>query len=107
MEEFYERGDEEKKEIPKHYASEQELLFYNDDLEFMRHHKRTKRNMTEVLQHYLVNSDKRAITSGMKEDYLLNITNVKLNKACSLLHVWWDIIVNPPSVDLRGKSRLM
>lgn len=59
--------------------------------------------MTEVLQQYLVHSDKRSITSGMKEDYLMSITNVKLNKACSLLHVWWDILVNRPAIDLNGK----
>jgi hypothetical protein len=59
----------------------------------MAHHKRTKRNMLDVLERYLIHTDKRGVASGLKENYVIIITEFKLNKACSLLHVWWDLVV--------------
>ena len=46
--------------------------------------------MTEVLEKYLLRSDKAGIVSGLKSGFIMNITEVRLNKACTLLHVFWD-----------------
>jgi len=92
-EEFYERDDDQKKELPSYYKDHQEMEFYNDDIDFLAHHKRTKKNMIEALNDLLVNTSKQGVTSGIKESYVINMTEVKLNRACSLLHVWWDIFI--------------
>lgn len=91
------------KEIPSYFADEKELDFYNDDKEFMMHHKRTKRNMWAVLDRHM-ESTKMGIVSGMKEGHMVIITDVKLNRACSLLHVFWDMMTpNQGKLGLLGK----
>lgn len=47
---FYSWEKDEELPLPRGYENDDELLFYNNDLEFMRHHKRTKRNIEENLQ---------------------------------------------------------
>ncbi|CAI2381359.1 unnamed protein product [Moneuplotes crassus] len=97
IEDYYERQGEEKKEIPSHFESYKELEFYNDDIDFMMHHKRTKKNMISVLEDYIVNSNKQSVQFGIKEGYILTLSEVRLNKACSLLHVWWKVnIIDTP-----------
>jgi hypothetical protein len=84
---------EEKEDVPAHFKDYEELEFYNDDFEFMRHHKRTMKNMKESLQRYVEKNANTGVTSHMFDEFLVTITLVKLNKACTLLHVWWDIIL--------------
>jgi hypothetical protein len=44
--------EKEKKEndvLPPHYADEKEANFYKDDVDFLRFHKRTTRNVQDAL----------------------------------------------------------
>ena len=77
-------------------------MFYDDDVDFLRHHKRTKRNMEYILKKYLIESGKQAIDSGIKENFRIMITHTMLNKAWSLLHVWWDMIVFDNDIERSG-----
>lgn len=89
------------------YANEEEMYWYNNDLEFMRHHKRTLRNMRETLDELLASNSPR-ITQGVKQDCNIYITDVQLNKACSLLHVWWnrvDVKLNNVPVAIPANHR--
>ena len=39
---LYSGKEQEQKELPAGYKDEKEFKYYNGDLEFMRHHKRTR-----------------------------------------------------------------
>jgi hypothetical protein len=41
--------ENELKDLPAGYEDEREWKFYNGDLEFMKHHKRTRDNMHSVI----------------------------------------------------------
>jgi hypothetical protein len=48
------------------FENDKEKEFYeNDDLDFIRHHKRTTRNFMEVLEE-LIHSEKQTIVKGVK-----------------------------------------
>jgi hypothetical protein len=55
IEKYYSENKEDNKKAEKLISKdENEVLFYGNDLEYLRHHKRTKRNMEEVLDEILV-----------------------------------------------------
>jgi len=56
----------------------------------MRHYKRTCKNIEKTLEG-LVNSYKQSFESGMRKNHSIQISKVKLNKAMTVVHVWWDI----------------
>ena len=103
---FYENENEEKKDIPKGFKDINEVIFYDDDVDFLRHHKRTKRNMEYVVNKYLIESGKQGIDSGLKENHRIMVTYTMLNKACSLLHVWWDMILFQNDLSPQGNISL-
>jgi len=70
------------------------LRFYNNDKDFMRFHKRTRRNMHEVLQE-LLDSSKQTMSKGVKQLNNVTINYIDLNKACSLLVAYWTINTMP------------
>jgi len=47
----------EEEKLAPHYENDKEALFYKDDLDFLRFHKRTTKNVHEELQD-LINSAK-------------------------------------------------
>ena len=53
----YKEKKEEEKEVPRGYEDWKEYRFYNGDDEFMRFHKRTRRNMHDVVQELLQSSN--------------------------------------------------
>lgn len=92
LEHYYDTKDEEKEDIPRSFnRSTEEILFYNSDKEFMIAHKRTKQNMEDVVKRYLVYNQKQTILSGVKNSHMIYPTRFKLNKAMSLLHIWWTM----------------
>ena len=36
-------------DVPEHFLNEKEAIFYKEDIEFMRFHKRTSKNVHETL----------------------------------------------------------
>lgn len=47
---IHDQKDKEKEEkLPNHYENEKEAMFYKDDIDFLRFHKRTTNNIHEEL----------------------------------------------------------
>lgn len=80
--------------LPPGFRGEEEVRFYNNDKDFMRFHKRTRRNMHEVLQE-LLDSSKQTMSKGVKQLNNVTINYIDLNKACSLLVAYWTINTMP------------
>ena len=76
--------------LPPHYANQKEAMFYKDDIDFMRFHKRTSSNVHRVLQQ-LLESEKQTVSQGIKKNYMITVSHVKLNRACSVVDAWWQI----------------
>jgi hypothetical protein len=55
----------EEEKLAPHYENDKEALFYKDDLDFLRFHKRTTKNVHEELQD-LINSAKQTVYQGIK-----------------------------------------
>jgi len=56
----------------------------------MRHYKRTCKNIEKTLEE-LVNSYKQSFESAIRKNHPVQISKVKLNKAMTVVHVWWDV----------------
>jgi hypothetical protein len=76
--------------LPAGYRNREELGFYGTDVEFMRHHKRTKANMHESLSS-LISSSSQTVAKGLFNMNKVSISYVDLNKACSLVVAYWAI----------------
>lgn len=60
--EHYKKEDDT---LPSHFENDKEAMFYKDDIDFLRFHKRTTNNVHEALQE-LINSAKQTVYSGIK-----------------------------------------
>jgi len=76
--------------IMDHFLDEKEAIFYREDVDFMRFHKRTTKNVHEALED-LLDSSKQTIYHGVKQKYKISINYVKLNRACSVVNAFWSI----------------
>ena len=76
--------------IPKHFNNINEFLFFGEDHEFMRHYKRTCRNIEHVLNEFF-RKNKQSIMTGIGRNVDISITEVKMNKACTVIYAWWDL----------------
>ena len=97
---FYDRDDdnveqnaidkEEEEKLNHIFLNENDKIFYEygKDMDFVKFHKRTTRNFKTTLAS-LINSPKMTMTRGVAKDYQISLGLVKLNKACSLVHVFW------------------
>ena len=90
--------------LPAYYENEKEYMFYGDDVEFVRHHKRTSNNVHETLQE-LLDSQKQVIISNISHGLRVNINSVRLNKACSVVNAFYEIS-KISSLDLINQSIL-
>ena len=94
-EKFYDAPDtkqkpQEEERLAPQYDNDKEALFYKDDLDFLRFHKRTTKNVHEELQS-LINSAKQTIYSGIKQNYQVILNYVKLNRSSSVVEAYWTI----------------
>ena len=55
----------EEDRLENHFENDKEAMFYKDDVEFLRFHKRTTNNVHEELQE-LINSAKQTVYTGIK-----------------------------------------
>jgi hypothetical protein len=77
----------------------EEKNFYRDDIEFMRWHKRTTRNISRALEEVLT-SNHQTVQGGIKMQNQISLEYVKCNRKCTLIHVWWGLInTNPTELD--------
>ena len=81
------------------FETEREKEFYNyaDDLEFVRHHKRTTRNFQEGLQ-AILDSSKQTVAKGMLGKYSIAINQIRLNKSCTVANVFWALNALQPDL---------
>lgn len=87
----YEREskDEDDVIIPKQYTNINEFLFFGDDTEFMCHYKRTCKNILLELNRFF-GSNKQTIRRGIARNTDVIFTEVKMNRACSVVYAWWE-----------------
>lgn len=84
-------ANKEKEEpLPPQFESEKEAMFYKDDIDFLRFHKRTTKNVHEGLQQ-LIDSAKQTVYQGIKQNYKVTLNYVTLNRSCSVVNAWWQI----------------
>jgi hypothetical protein len=88
-------GDKDIK-IPEHFKNISEYLFFGDDTEFLRHYKRTCRNVLDELNRIFLHN-KQTIKRGVARNVDIIFTEVKMNKACTVVYAWWDAPFIPES----------
>ena len=81
------------------FANEQERQFYanGEDMDFVRYHKRTTRNFRETLQQ-LIDSNKQTVARGIKNRFSISLNHVKLNKSCTVAHIFWSTNLISPEL---------
>lgn len=93
----YLKPDEQDKnknlDIPKHFRTLDEFFFFGDDIEFLRHYKRTCGNILEALNKFL-SSNKQTVKRGIGKNLDIYINEVKMNKSCTIVYAWWDLPMN-------------
>jgi hypothetical protein len=72
------------------FLNDQEAVFYKEDVEFMRFHKRTSKNVQEALQG-LIDSSKQTVQAGIKQRFRVSLNYVQLNRSCSVVNAWWSL----------------
>lgn len=93
----YEKGEEEAKHEPEQirpfglfkYANDNEVYNFRS-LDYYNHYKRTGRNIKETLAG-LLNYSKQGMPCTIYPGQVIKISEVRLNKACSVVHVWWSL----------------
>ena len=80
----------EEEKLDHIFLNESDKIFYEygKDMDFVKFHKRTTKNFKTTLQE-LIGNPKMTMTRGIAKDYHISLGFVKLNKACSLVHVFW------------------
>eukprot|EP01022_Parablepharisma_sp_SALTPOND_P001014 TRINITY_DN105430_c0_g1_i1.p2 TRINITY_DN105430_c0_g1~~TRINITY_DN105430_c0_g1_i1.p2 ORF type:complete len:420 (+),score=55.62 TRINITY_DN105430_c0_g1_i1:771-2030(+) len=68
---------------------EDEAAFFDSE-DYYYHYKRTKRNIGDTLQ-WLISMPKQGHATTISGGHDVIINEVKLNKACTVVHVWWNI----------------
>lgn len=85
---------EDKKEdelkIAPHFTNIDEYLYFGDDIEFLKHYRRTCSNVMNSLNKFF-QSNKQTVQRGITKSYHLSVTDVKMNKSCTVVYAWWDI----------------
>jgi hypothetical protein len=97
--------------IPKHFKNINEFLFFGEDLEFLKHYKRTCKNIENALNEFFL-KNKQSIMTGIARNADIHISEVKMNKACTVIYAWWDLPYisdqilnsNPDETDAINKS---
>ena len=80
----------EEERLPNHFENDKEAMFYKDDIDFLRFHKRTTNNVHEELQE-LINSAKQTVYSGIKQNYKVTLNYVTLNRSVSVVNAFWTL----------------
>lgn len=95
--------ESEDEEMEGVFQTEREKDFYDhgEDMEFVRFHKRTTRNFHDALQ-ALIDSSKQTVAKGIQGQYGLTLSQVRLNKACTVANVFWTLNVLDPVLLSRG-----
>lgn len=76
--------------LPSHFENDKEAIFYKDDIDFLRFHKRTTNNVHEALQD-LINSAKQTVYSGIKQNFKVTLNYVTLNRSVSVVTAFWTL----------------
>ena len=85
--EHYKKEDDT---LPSHFENDKEAMFYKDDIDFLRFHKRTTNNVHEALQE-LINSAKQTVYSGIKQNFKVTLNYVTLNRSVSVVTAFWTL----------------
>jgi hypothetical protein len=80
----------EEERLPNHFENDKEAMFYKDDIDFLRFHKRTTNNVHEELQD-LINSAKQTVYSGIKQNFKVTLNYVTLNRSVSVVTAFWTL----------------
>ena len=71
-------------------------------LDYYNHYKRTERNVEDALSG-LLNGKKQGMPNTIYPGIFIKINEVRLNKACTVIHVWWSLSFAEFEKDLKGK----
>jgi hypothetical protein len=77
-------------EIPKHCTNLEEFFFFGEDIDFMRHYKRTCSNIERAMNKFF-QTGSQYVKKSIGQDFDIAITKVKLNKGCTVVYAWWDL----------------
>jgi hypothetical protein len=84
------KQDKDEFKLPKHYKNLDEFFFFGEDLEFMKHYKRTCSNLNIVMNNFFKRG-KQAISKTVAQNHEIAITTVKMNKGMTVVYAWWDL----------------
>lgn len=88
-------------QIPAHYKNLSEFLFFGDDKDYLRHYKRTSRNMKDFFEKFFAENT-QTVRKGIGLNYDISITEVKMNRACTIVYVWYNI----PKLDMEISNQV-
>jgi len=88
--------DKEDVDIPEHYKNLSEFLFFGEDKEFLKHYKRTCKNILDFFVKFF-SEDRQTIKKGIGRNYDIVISEVRMNRACTVVYVWYEV----PKLDMQ------
>jgi hypothetical protein len=95
----------EKFTVPKEYKNLNEFMFFGEDKEYFRHYKRTCKNIMTALNEFF-ESNKQTIRRGISMNVDIMVQEVKMNKACTVVYIWWDLpSINSPLTDMTEEDQ--
>lgn len=87
--------DSEDALIPEHYKNLSEFLFFGDDKDYLRHYKRTCRNIHNFFTKFF-QQENQTIKKGIGRNYDIAVSDIRMNRACTVVHVWYEV----PKLDI-------
>lgn len=76
--------------IPKGFNSFEDVIYYEENEDRMKYHKRTTENIRDCLENILY-SNKNKILSNVTQNMNINISNIKVNRAITSVEVFFNL----------------
>ncbi len=82
-------------EIPEHFKNLSEFLFFGDEKDYLRHYKRTCKNIHNFFTNFFL-EERQTIKKGVGRNYDITVSEIRMNRACTIVYVWFEV----PKLDL-------
>lgn len=82
-------------QVPEHYKNLSEFLFFGDDKEYLRHYKRTCKNIHNFFTKFFM-QENQTIKKGIGRNYDITVSEIRMNRACTVVYVWYEV----PKLDI-------
>jgi len=89
------QGEDDNNLIPEHFKNLSEFLFFGDDKDYLRHYKRTCKNIHNFFIKFF-SQENQTIKKGIGRNYDIAVSEIRMNRACTVVYVWYEV----PKLDI-------